>query len=190
MSDCKRYDRVFAIYPNTRGFAFVVFEGQLAPVDWGVKTIRGKRKHSRCLRHIEKILARYEPDSVILQDMSPIGTQRASRITKINSAIEELCELSGIPTYAFSRAQVRSAFSYGGVTTKQAIAEAIAKHVPAFERYLPPIRKPWMTEDSRMGLFDAAALAWTFFSVLRADEAVEAREKAIRSARGSLPVSS
>jgi hypothetical protein len=166
MSDCKRYDRVFAVYPNTRGLAFVVFEGQLAPVDWGVKTIRGKRKHSQCLRHIERILARYEPDSIILQDMSPTGTRRASRITEINSAIEELCELSGIPTYAFSRAQVRSVFSCLGMTTKQAIAEAIVKHVPAFERHLPPVRKPWMAEDAHMGLFDAAALAWTFFHQL------------------------
>jgi hypothetical protein len=189
MSD-KRYCRVFAIYPNTRGFAFVVFEGQLAPVDWGVKTIRGKRKHSQCLRHIEKILARYDPDSVILQDMSPFGTRRASRIRKINSATEELCELRGVPTYTFSRAQVRSAFSYLGMMTKQAIAQAIAKHVPAFERYLPPTRKPWMTEDSRMGLFDAAALAWTFFSLLKADEHVEAREKALRLGKGSLPISS
>ena len=29
--------------------------------------------------------------------------------------------------------------------------------------YLPPIRKIWKSEDSRMGLFDAAALALTFF---------------------------
>ena len=45
---------------------------------------------------------------------------------------------------------------------KDAIAEAIVKHVPAFARYLPPVRKPWMSEDKKMGLFDAAALALTF----------------------------
>ena len=27
----------------------------------------------------------------------------------------------------------------------------------------PPPRKPWMSEDRRMGLFDAAALALVFF---------------------------
>jgi hypothetical protein len=47
--------------------------------------------------------------------------------------------------------------------SKYAIAEAIAKHLPAFERHLPPQRKPWMSEDSRMGIFNAAALALTFF---------------------------
>jgi hypothetical protein len=36
-------------------------------------------------------------------------------------------------------------------------------HIPAFERYVPPPRKPWKSEDARMGIFDAAALALTFF---------------------------
>jgi hypothetical protein len=164
MNDRKRHDMVLAVYPNTRGFAFVVFEGQLSPVDWGIKIIRGQRKQSQCLRHIEKLLIRYEPDAVILQDMSAAGTPRAPRIQKLNSAVEELCERIGLPTYKFSRSEVRNAFSYLGIVTKQSIAEAIAKHVSAFERYLPPVRKPWMTEDARMGLFDAAALAWVFFS--------------------------
>jgi hypothetical protein len=47
--------------------------------------------------------------------------------------------------------------------TKGGIAETIAKHIPAFDRFLPPRRKLWMSEDVRMGLFDAAALAFTFF---------------------------
>ena len=29
--------------------------------------------------------------------------------------------------------------------------------------YVPPERKPWMSEDPRMGIFDAAALAWMYF---------------------------
>ncbi|WP_156527887.1 hypothetical protein [Bradyrhizobium stylosanthis] len=45
-------------------------------------------------------------------------------------------------------------------------AERIAKHIPAFEQYVPPPRKPWMSEDRRMGLFDAAALALTFFQTV------------------------
>jgi hypothetical protein len=163
MNGCKPYDRAAAIYPNTRGFAFVVFEGPFAPIDWGVKCIRGKAKHRKCLLRIEEVITRYQPDGLILQNMSPTGTQRAPRIVKINSAIEEVCDRLGLHIYRFSRDEVRSVFSYLGPPTKRAIAEAITKHVPAFERYLPPIRKAWMTEDARMGLFDAAALAWTFY---------------------------
>jgi hypothetical protein len=55
------------------------------------------------------------------------------------------------------------AFAGVGVINKRQLAEAVAKHIPAFQRYLPRVRKPWMSEDSRMHLFDAAALALTFF---------------------------
>jgi hypothetical protein len=47
--------------------------------------------------------------------------------------------------------------------SKQMIAGAIAKNIPAFHRYLPPPRKPWKSEDARMGMFDAAALGIVFF---------------------------
>ena len=43
------------------------------------------------------------------------------------------------------------------------MAELIAQRIPAFERYVPPPRKPWMSEDARMGLFDAAGLGLVFF---------------------------
>jgi len=163
MSAPRRYDLVLALYPNTRGFAFVVFEGSLAPVDWSVKEIRGLQKNSRCLLAIEALLGRYTPDVVVLQDTSIDGTRRAKRVCELNASIEELVIERGISIQAYSRAQVRETFSRFGVASKYSIAESIAKHVPAFERYLPPPRKLWMSEDARMCLFDAAALAMTFF---------------------------
>jgi hypothetical protein len=54
-------------------------------------------------------------------------------------------------------------FASAGLANKQSLAEVIAKYIPAFERHVPPPRKPWMSEDARMGLFDAAALALVFF---------------------------
>jgi Holliday junction resolvasome RuvABC endonuclease subunit len=163
MNTPKRHNLVLAIYPNTRGFAFVAFEGPLAPVDWGIKEIRGRRKNQQCLVGIGAIIERCEPDVFVLQDTSPTGTRRARRIRDLNAEIAEFSEHCGIPVYAYSRAQVRQAFRHLGLANKHSIAEAIAKHIPAFERYVPPPRKPWMSEDGRMGLFDAAALALTFF---------------------------
>jgi len=45
MNGLRRYALVLSIYPNTRGFAFVLFEGPLSPFDWGVKEVRGRGKH-------------------------------------------------------------------------------------------------------------------------------------------------
>jgi Holliday junction resolvasome RuvABC endonuclease subunit len=163
MNGLRRYAFVLAFYLNTRGFAFVLFEGPLAPVDWSVREMRGPRKHARCLAKIVTILDQYLPDVLVLQDTSAQGTPRARRIVKLNEAVAALAEARGLPVYLYSREEVWEAFGSFGVTNKQALAEIIAKHIPAFERYVPPPRKPWKSEDARMGIFDAAALALTFF---------------------------
>lgn len=170
MNARRRYNFVLAIYPSTRGFAFVVFEGPLSPVDWSVKEVRGRHKNQRCLIGIAAVLERYQPDVLVLQDMSPTGTRRAHRLRELNASLGELAEERGIPVYVYSRAQVRDAFDPAGLLNKYEIAEAIARHIPSFDRYLPPVRKPWMSEDARMSLFDAAALALTFFRTIAGDE--------------------
>ena len=161
----RRYALVLAIYFNTRGFAFVLFEGHLSPFDWGLCEMRGPQKHRRCLARVIKIFDRYQPDFLVVRDTST-GT-RTPRIIKLNAAICEMARSRRIAIHAYSRDDVRGAFEYAGVADKQSLAELIAKHIPAFERYVPPPRKPWMSEDPRMGLFDAAALGLVFFQRAR-----------------------
>ena len=162
MTHLKRYGLVLAIYPNSRGFAFAAFESALSPFDWGVKEVRGAAKNRQCKAFIAALLERLDPVAVVLQDMSSNGTRRAKRMRELNIDITQLATRQTIPVFSYSRAYVRQTFG-GSSTTKEAIARAIARHVPAFERYLPPARKAWMSEDARMGLFDATALAIAFF---------------------------
>jgi hypothetical protein len=166
----KRHDLVFAIYPQSRGFAFVLFEGWLAPVDWGVQEIRGANKNALCLTRIASLLALHTPDVLVLQDMSERGTLRAPRIQELNRRIAELADQRGILVRTYSRAQVIEYFEEQGATTKHRIAETITKHIPALGLYVPQARKPWMSEDARMGIFDAAALVWMFFHSMSGDE--------------------
>jgi hypothetical protein len=163
MNIARRHEFVLAIYPTARGFAYALFEGPLSPVDWGIARRSGKRKIERCLRMIAALFLRYEPDLLVLQDTSPAGTLRSKRIRNLNSAISEMAERHGIPVRCYSRAEVRLAFNHLKSPSKQAIAESIAKHIPAFERYVPRPRKRHVAEDNRLNLFDAAALALTFF---------------------------
>jgi hypothetical protein len=160
----RRHDLVLAIYPQTRGFAFVLFEGWLAPIDWAVQEIRGADKNARCLKRIDSIFALHTPDMLVLQDMSEGKTNRALRIKRLNRAITVLAERRGIIVRLYPRAAVCESFADRyGATTKQRIAETIAKHIPALSLYIPPARKPWMSEPERMGIFEAAALAWMYF---------------------------
>jgi hypothetical protein len=153
---------VLAIYFQTSGFGFVLLEQWFSPVDWGASEVRGHDRAKRCLKHIDSLLALHTPDVLVLQDMSRRGTRRAPRIQALNHQTLQLARRRGIPVRAFSRAQVIEFFEEFGATTKQSIAETIAKHIPALSLYVPPPRKPWKSEDARMGIFEAAALAWTF----------------------------
>jgi Holliday junction resolvasome RuvABC endonuclease subunit len=123
--------------------------------------MRGSRKHQRCLARITKILDQYQVDFLVIRDIST-GT-RSLRIAKLDAAIREIAMSRQVAIHAYSRDDVRDAFAYEGAVDKQSLAHLIAKHIPAFERYIPPPRKPWMSEDRRMGLFDAAALGLVFY---------------------------
>lgn len=163
MTERRRYALVLAVYFNTRGFAFVLFEGPYSPFDWGVTEARGNRRQQHCMKGVLQILSMYAPDVLVVQDTSASGTLRAWRITRLHALAMAAAEERGIPVYSYSRAQVYEVFRRYGFSNKQMLAEVIAKHIPAFERYVPPQRKPWMSEDTRMGLFDAAALGLVFF---------------------------
>src|SRR5438270_7439164 len=110
MKEASRHGLTLSIYLNTRGFAFVVFEGHLSPFDWGIREIRGPRKCSRCLPRITQIVDRYVPDVIVVQDTSEHGTQRARWITALNVSINVLAKDRAIPAFAYSRDQVRAAF--------------------------------------------------------------------------------
>jgi hypothetical protein len=152
-----------SLYTNSRGFAFVLFEGTLSPYDWRILEVRGPKRDEQCLDKIIAILDRSEPDVLVLQDTGPGGTRRATRLMAVNNAVEAAAHQRSIAVFKYSRAEVYSCFASWGFGNKQALAELIAKHIPAFEQYVPPPRKPWKSEDARMGIFDAAALGLVFF---------------------------
>lgn len=157
---------VLSIYVNTRGFAFIVFERPLSPFDWGIRESRGPGKCAACLPRITQLFDRHSPDVLVIQDTSTQGTERVPWISTLNAAIAALAKDRAIPVCAYSRGQVRDAFARHECANKNGLAQVIAKQIPAFEQYVPPPRKPWMSEDRRMGLFDAAALALAFFQSL------------------------
>src|SRR2546426_6584793 len=128
---------VLAVYRQKRGFAFVLFEGLLAAVDWGVQEVRGGNKNALCLRRIDSIFALRKPDVLVLQDTSENDAHRAPRIQELNARVAERADHQGILVHRYSRAQVLGYFARHGATTKQSIAETIAKQIPALSLYLP-----------------------------------------------------
>ena len=154
---------VLAIYPQSSGFAFVLFKGWDAPVDFGAYEVRGGEKNVRCLKRVESLLALHSPDVLVLQQMSK-SDDRAPRIQQLNRNIAELGKSYDIAVRTYRRAELRQSFAHNfDATTKQRIAETVAQQIPALSLYLPPERKPWKGEHLYMGIFEAAALAWMYF---------------------------
>jgi len=154
---------VLSLYVTTRGFAYVLFEGPTSPIDWGVREITGPDKNTQCSESIIKLIETHNPDAVVLEDCRAPSSRRSRRVYDLYRAVEAWTANRGIDTYHYSRDLIRQTFGKLGAATKDEIAEVIGKHIPAFEHRRPPARKIWMSEDARMGLFDATALVLTFF---------------------------
>jgi hypothetical protein len=157
----KRRDLVMAFYPNALGFAYVIFEGSpYSPVDWGVCEVLWREDRGAfCVRRVSALIDRYRLDTVVLRCAGDGGAAYAVLV----EAVEALAASKGVGTVKVTRTDIRQAFAHLRSPTRYAIAETIAQRIPIFAPLFPPVRKIWNGENRRMGLFDAAALAMTYF---------------------------
>ena len=155
---------VLSIYPFSRGFAFVLFEGPESPFDWGVKEIKEKHKNTKTLDAIKRLIDRYRPEVLVIEDTIGKETRRTSRIRKLYRMLVHLAATEYVELRRITKTEVKACFLSVGASTKYEIAKAIATQIPAFVHRMPPIRKPWMSEDPRQSLFDAAALGIAYFT--------------------------
>lgn len=154
--------RVLSVYPTYRGFGFVIFEGANKPIDWGNVTIQG-RDNSLTIKKIASLINYYQPDVLVTEDYSGKGSRRNPRNQSLIDSIKKLEKANKLKVETYSRADISNVFKPFGAATKYEISQTIAKFLPVFELLSPPKRKPWMSEDSRMAIFDAAALVLTYF---------------------------
>jgi Holliday junction resolvasome RuvABC endonuclease subunit len=160
-------ERVLALCVTVRGFAFCLFEKRDQLYDWGIKYVRRSSgdKNAFCLALIEKLIARYDPDTLVIEDVEEANSKRTARGIALYRAIEALAERVGVGVAAYPRQTVFSVFKSYQPKTKHDIAIAVADMLPAIRRRLPPKRKIWLPQDSRQALFDAAALGITHYVV-------------------------
>jgi Holliday junction resolvasome RuvABC endonuclease subunit len=154
--------RVLAIDPSTRGFGFAVLEGPNRLIDWGVKETKTDKKR-RSLKLIDDLIERYEPSVIVVEDYAEKGSRRCRRIQGLINDISKLASRTKVRVRSCSRAKVKQVFSESGASNKYEIATAIANRFPELAPRLPRFRKPWMSEDYRMSIFDAVAFGVTFF---------------------------
>lgn len=159
-----RPPRVLSVFPTTKGFGYAVFEGPGEVVDWGVQLIPIKALHEHNSR-VSALVEWYTPDVIVVENYAGQGSRRSARLRQQIQGIARMGKSRGIRIESYSRALIRQCFARFNARGKDAIARVIAREFPEMEPRLPPARRPWMSEDYRMGMFDAAALALTHFYV-------------------------
>ncbi len=156
--------RILSISPSTEGFGFAVLERGEKLVDWGVKHV-SRDKNEESLRKVEELIASYLPTQLVVEDCLVKECRRSPRIRTLIQEIVKLAEQKMVSVISFPRAKVKAFLCPGGSFTKHDVAEVLAKRFPEeLGLRLPPKRRPWKSEDSRMDIFDAVALALAVFS--------------------------
>lgn len=151
--------RILAVDPASRGLGYVVLESRDTLIDWGFRNARGNKDAQR-IAYVGMLLSRYKPDVLILEDYG--GTQRSPRIQKLTDAFANVARDWGTQIHRIPRKTIRATFS---LTNKYDIAAVLTMHFPELKPLCPPRRKIWKSEDPRINIFDALALARASFAV-------------------------
>lgn len=117
----------------------------------------GRLNKARILVSVENLIELYQPRVLVLEDYAGKGSRRCGRVQILIDDTAKLALKKNLKVRRFSRAEIKGAFSESGTSTKYEIAVAMANHFPELAPRLPRFRKPWMSEDYRMSIFDAIA---------------------------------
>lgn len=158
-----RLPLVFAFHASSRGFGYVAFEGPFSPHDWGTVAARGD-KNATCLRRLEKLLDRLQPECLLLEERHGVAN-RSDRISRLYKSITAICVSRSIELAVYRLDDIKACFRSVGAVTRQEIAEAVARQIPAFDHKVPRPRRPWESEARSMALFCAAALVLTHYQL-------------------------
>ncbi|MFH0958381.1 MAG: hypothetical protein V1897_06720 [Pseudomonadota bacterium] len=157
-----RHELLLAIDPMYRGFGFALFEKPNSLVDWGITDIRVKI-NSRSMDRIKQLIDFYRPDRIVLENIRGESSRRCKRIEQLLGKIQLLAKERGVKISSYSPKQIQEVFEQFKCRNKYERAKAICEWLPELTSRMPPKRAIWMSEDPRTNLFDAVALALTYY---------------------------
>ena len=108
MSRFKEHGLVLAVHPISRGFGWVLFEGPMTPVDWGIASAK-VNKSEQCMKRFKQLLDRYEPAAVIVEKFPPEDARRGERIRTLAQTMRAFASNRDMDTLVYSREEVGAA---------------------------------------------------------------------------------
>jgi hypothetical protein len=151
-------NRVLALDLHPRRFGYVVVESPEKLLDWGVRSHRRKGNAADVLirRRLRPLLELWRPSILVLRSglrMTQRPHQRRDRL------LERISTEAKNHQVVVRILKKRSGAGRGKRPTKYENARRVAEHFSVLRWKMPPKRKLWESEDYRMSMFTAAALA-------------------------------
>jgi hypothetical protein len=121
-------------------------------------------KNAGSLAWVNRFIKFYQPDVLVLPDVTAADTRRVARIKTLHRKIVAWAGKQQLKVRLISVTQLRGKLLGDAKGTKFAVAQTLAEKFPVeLGTRLPPKRRPWMSEDPRMDIFDAVGLAAAFW---------------------------
>lgn len=154
----RRSLRLLAIDLTAKGFGFALLDRRRGLLDWGFCTVLAADDQAFAAR-LHARIDRGQPTVIVLENFAP--TKGRENALKRRDFIMTVATDRRLGMCHVSRIVVQRVM---GVSTKAQIAKALADRFPELRPRIPPARKRWTTEDERMHIFDALALALVVIS--------------------------
>jgi hypothetical protein len=157
-------NRVISISLSPRGFGYAVFEGAEL-IDWGLKgTSRLRGRHRDwCVRQAERLMEDFVPEILVLEDYCDVRYRRGRAVKHLLARVATRAAAHGVKVRRVPKSRLGRLSWDEARPTKYQIAVTVARRFPELTWRLPPVRKPWMSEDARMAIFGAVALALAYY---------------------------
>lgn len=145
--------RLLAIDLTAKGFGFVLLDARLGLLDWGFSSLLAT-DDAAFFERVSARIARGRPTALVLENFAPIKG-RETALRRRDLAIE-IATQRKIGLCQVSQKIVQGILGPG---TKAEIAKVLVQRFPELRHRMPRERTRWSTEDERMHIFDALALA-------------------------------
>lgn len=149
---------ILGIAPCSKGFGFAILEsGSL--VEFGLKTSKGN-KNAQCLEKIKVLLVRFKPHVLVVEHVLAKESRRAPRIKELGADILTVGLVNHVPLLWLRPESVKERLLGKADGTKHELAATVARRFPEeLGDRVPRKRRAWDSQDSRLDVFYAVALA-------------------------------
>jgi hypothetical protein len=146
-----------AIRARWLGFAEIDDDGVL--LDWGMIFYQRRNAHQlkSARARLEALITRMHPLCIARVRARLEVNEQLTSVRSLLRFLRGIASRESIEIKSVSRAELRATLLSGVLRNKNEIAFAVARIFPELAWRLPPERKLWTKEDSRMALFDAVA---------------------------------